>query len=148
MPINPQTLHSDLLEKFEDMEPISYMELKPGDTVARANGDTIAMFTFMSRIGDKATTADGGELYLTGRGVQTYLLNRPKPPLPTEEGARIVVWEIGHEAFPTGIVLTRTCDYKESPWESLEEYHADSDISEWALLPDDFFDELRKDAIK
>lgn len=139
---------SDLRDKLTRDNKISYLDLKPGDIVARSMGGVVSTFIYTTRVGDKATTAEGGELFLTGTGASLHLLHRPKPPLPSEPDARIVAWEIGHATFPEGVVLTRTHDYEESPWESLEEYHADSDIHEWALLPDNFFADLRKDSIK
>lgn len=139
-----QTLRSDL----KSMTTISYLNVKPGDTLARVSDGTVALFTLASRIGDRASTVEGGHLFLAGNNVKLYLIDRPKVPLPTEKGAQIVVWRVDDEEFPQGELAYHDGQYI-SPWCATngKEYEPE-EIEEWAPLPDGFFNELRKGSHK
>lgn len=140
-----QTLQSDLKKKTT----ISYLNVKPGDTLARVADGTVALFTLASRIGDKASTVEGGSLFLSGNNVKLYLIDRPKPPLPAEAGARIVAWRVGELDDPQGIILEHDGSKDYDCWSDMDGgYWGRDDIHEWAPLPDNFFDELRKGANK
>lgn len=146
---NPQNALQTLQSDLKNMTPISYMAAKPGDTLARAMGDVVTLFVYATRVGDKATTAEGGELYMAGNGAKLYLIDRPKPPLPAEAGDRIVAWRLGTLDEPRGFVLEHDGSKDYDCWSDMDGgYWGRDDIQEWAPLPDNFFDELRKGANK
>ena len=133
-------IYNTLINDITVLGPISYLDLKKGDLVARIDKGVTAMFTFESRAGDRASVKGGGQLFLTGNGVKLYLVDRPKPPLPTGEGARIVAWKISGKEYPEGLVLVHDGDEDRNyPWDGPLDCHSGDDIEVWSVLPEDAF---------
>jgi len=144
-------IYNTLINDVSVLGPISYLELRKGDLVARIDKGITTIFTYESRFGDRADVKGGGQLFLAGTDIKLYLIDRPKPPLPTLEGAEIVAWKIGDKEFNHGVRLVHDgTEEWDSPWYADDDncyYQADR-ITEWAVIPDDFYNTLRKDAVK
>lgn len=145
---NPQNILQILQSDLKKKTTISYLNVKPGDTLARVSDGTISLFTLASRIGDKASTAEGGNLFLAGNNVKLYLIDRPKAPLPTEPGRQIVVWATKGGMWGNGVVLTLTSGARPAWGNGQDTWLDPEEIKEWAPLPDDCFNELRKGSNK
>lgn len=147
MPDNPLNAHSALKQDLVAMQPVHCTEVKAGDFIARTYGGSILTGEVELMDHQTARLVGGATIYLSGNEVQVYILERPKPQLPTEPGSRIVAWELSGDRHPKGVVLTRDGTNR-WPWDGFNCSYSDDQIKEWAPLPADHFDELRKDAVK
>lgn len=141
--------YPDLLAQIQLSPIITPADLCPGDHVAVTHDGLIKVFTIKDVTNGWAEAANSpAGVSLNSAYGEWRLLLRPKKPLPTEPGSRIVAWTGSRFNEERGLVLRRDgSTYK--PWGAENgEVYDDDEITEWAPLPDDHFNELRKESHK
>lgn len=142
--------YADLLAQIQLAQKVEHTDLRPGDHTAVTGHGVTKVLVVDKVLNDwvYAANSDAGVQLRAGGTLEWRLLYRPKVPLPTDEGARIVAWRIDGQELPKGRVLTRTDVLRTEPWEDPSDYYSEERIQEWSPLPQGLIDGLRKEAVK
>ena len=148
--------YEELIKEHLTGPLVKVNDIKKGDLVARVrpgHATIIEVDKNLPTVGGSFLANFAGDTTSVNFDDELRLLNRAMPKLPSS--GSIAVWELAEGAhgdarkIPEGAILTHDGTEDDDCWGGTgDNWYCAEQILEWAPLPGDFFDNLRKESIK